>query len=56
MVIYLPLILPSSGAMRRLHKVIGDAWVQRAAGLASCPLVNVEPALVFAKLCLFKDK
>jgi hypothetical protein len=35
--------------MRRLHKVIGDAWVQRAAGLASCSLVNVEPAFAFIK-------
>ncbi len=33
--------------MHRLRKEIGDAWLQRAAGLANCPLVNVEPAFAF---------
>ena len=54
MVVNFPLTLLSSGAMRRLRKEIGDAWIRRGAGLDSCPLVNVEPALVFTKLCLFE--
>ena len=28
---------------------IGDAWIRRAAGFINCPLVNVEPALVFTQ-------